>query len=189
MSIWRFRAELALYKVRTKQRKRGDGELVDRSLIWRCNTPSRSVGKIAKLSTCQLIRTQPKLLQFRQFDDFGRNWSYTKSRQNSEKRGMVNWFTMVLFDVEIRLQDNWVQLWIYRPVSLLPLKWSTTNFVNLTISGGIGPIQSQDKIAKKEGWWSGWPQFYMPLWYALRSLGKVVHFPTYQHIRIQQKLL
>jgi hypothetical protein len=35
---------------------------------------------------------------------------HTKSRQNSEKREMVNWFTMVLFDVVIRLQDNWVQL-------------------------------------------------------------------------------
>ena len=66
---------------------------------------------------------------------------------------MVNWFTMVLFDVEIRLQ----RLWIYRPVSLFWCKQSSFKFVNLTISGGIGPIQSQDKTAKKEGWWTGSP--------------------------------
>jgi hypothetical protein len=51
------------------------------------DTPSRSLGKILNLSTCQLIRIQPKLLQIRQFDDFGRNRPYTKSKQNSEKRG------------------------------------------------------------------------------------------------------
>jgi hypothetical protein len=56
------------------------------------------------LSTCQLVSNQTKRLQIRQFDDFGWNWSYTKSRQNSEKREMVNWFTMVLFGVEIRLK-------------------------------------------------------------------------------------
>jgi hypothetical protein len=44
-----------------------------------------------------------KTLQLRQFEDFGRNWPYTKSRQNSEKRELVNWFTA--FDLEIRLQD------------------------------------------------------------------------------------
>jgi hypothetical protein len=33
-----------------------------------------------------------------------------KSSQNSEKRAMVKWFTMVLFDVEIRIQDHWVKL-------------------------------------------------------------------------------
>jgi hypothetical protein len=33
------------------------------------------------------------------------------SRQNSKNREMVNWFTMILFDVEIRLQDHyWVRL-------------------------------------------------------------------------------
>jgi hypothetical protein len=63
------------------------------------------------LLTCQHVAKQPKRLQFRQFDDFGWNWPYTKTKQNSEKREMVNWFTMVLlFDVEIRLQDHWVKL-------------------------------------------------------------------------------
>ena len=51
--------------------------------------------------TSQLICAEIKRLQICQFDDFGRNWPYTKSRQNSEKREMVNWFTMILFDKEI----------------------------------------------------------------------------------------
>ncbi len=76
-----------------------------------------SLGKIVEILTSQLVFGEIKLLQTRQFDDFGWNWPYTKSRQNSEKRGMVNWFTMVLFDVKIRLQDHWVKLCIYRPVS------------------------------------------------------------------------
>ncbi len=71
---------------------------------------SRSLGKIVNLSTCQLVRIESKLQQICQFGDFGWNWPYTNSRQNSEKREMVNWFTMVLFDVEIRLQDHWVKL-------------------------------------------------------------------------------
>ncbi len=78
------------------------------------------------------------------------------SRHNSEKREMVNWFTTVLFDVEIRLQDHWVKLWIYRPVSWFSCKQSVCKFVNLTISGGIGPIQSQ--AAKKGRWWTGSPR-------------------------------
>jgi hypothetical protein len=49
-------------------------------------------------------------LQIRQFDDFGRNWPYTKSRQDSENREMVNWFTTLIFHVEIRLQHHWVNL-------------------------------------------------------------------------------
>ncbi len=107
------------------------------------------------LLTCQHVAKQPKRLQFRQFDDFGWNWPYTKTKQNSEKREMVNWFTMVLlFDVEIRLQDHWVKLWIYWPVSWLTPKARVFKFVNLTISGGIGPIQSQDKTAKKGRWWT-----------------------------------
>ena len=70
---------------------------------------------------------------------------------------MVNWFftkvfTTVIFDVKIRLQDHWVKLSIYRPVSLLQAKSSFRKFVNLTISGGIGPIQSQDKTTKRGGW-------------------------------------
>ena len=55
--IWRFRAELVLYEIKTKQRKKGDGELVHHGLIWRRDTPSRSLGKIVNLSTCQLIAT------------------------------------------------------------------------------------------------------------------------------------
>jgi hypothetical protein len=71
-------------------------KIVHHGLIWRRGTPSRSLDKIVNLATCQLIRIQPKLLQIHQFGDFERNWSYTKSRQNSEKREMVNWFTAVL---------------------------------------------------------------------------------------------
>ncbi len=48
------------------------------------------MGKIVEILTSQLIFVQPKHLPIRQFDDFGRNWPYTKSRQNSEKREMVN---------------------------------------------------------------------------------------------------
>jgi hypothetical protein len=149
--------ELALYKFKTKQRKKGDGELVHHGLIWRRDTPSRSLGKIVIILTSQLIVAEIKHLQIRQFDDFGRNWPYTRSRQNSEKREMVNWFTMVLFDIEIRLQDHWVQLWIYRPVSWLEFSQSSCKFVSLMISSGIGPIQSQDKRAKKGSWWNGSP--------------------------------
>jgi hypothetical protein len=58
----------------------------------------------------------------------------------------MNWFPTVLFDAEIRLQDNWVKLCIYWPVSRFPPKRRISNFVNLTIPGGIGPIQSQGKI-------------------------------------------
>jgi hypothetical protein len=61
-----------------------------------------------EILTSQLICAERKYLQIRKFDDFRRNWPYTKSRQNSEKREMVNWFTMVLFDLKIRLQDHWV---------------------------------------------------------------------------------
>ena len=68
------------------------------------------MGKIVEILTNQLIFVECKNLQILQFDDFGRNWPYTKSRQNSEKREMVNWFTMVIFDVEIRLQDHLVKL-------------------------------------------------------------------------------
>ena len=109
--------------------------------------------------------------QLRQFDDFRRNWSYTKSRQNSENREMVNWFTMVLFDVEIRLPDHWVKLWIYRPVSWFAAKISFCKFVKLMISGGIGPIQSQDKTAKKGRWWTGSPWFYLTKRYAFKIIG------------------
>jgi hypothetical protein len=56
-SIWRFRVESALYKVNTKQRKKGDGELVHHGLIWRWDTPSRSLGEIVHLLTCQLVLT------------------------------------------------------------------------------------------------------------------------------------
>ncbi len=63
-----------------------------------------------EILTSQLIFEEIKPLQTRQFDDFGRNWPCTKSRQNSEKREMVNWFTMVLFDGEIRIQDQIVEI-------------------------------------------------------------------------------
>ncbi len=55
------------------------------------------------MSTCQMVFMQRKLPQIRQFVDFRRNSPYRKSGQNSEKEGMVNWFTTVLFDVEIPL--------------------------------------------------------------------------------------
>jgi hypothetical protein len=74
---------------------------------------SRSLGTIVEILTSQLIDGEMKNLQICQFDDFGWNWPYTKPRQNSEKREMVNWFTMVLFDVEILLQDHWVKLLKY----------------------------------------------------------------------------
>ncbi len=106
------------------------------------------------LSTCQLIRTQTKLLQIRQFDDFGRNWPYTKSRQNSEKRGMVNWFISVFFDAAIRVQDHWVKSGKYWPVSLFTCSQRDRKFVNLTISGGIGPIYTKKK-GKTNQWKKG----------------------------------
>ncbi len=87
-----------------------DGELVHHGLIWRRDAPSRSLGKIVEILTSQLIFVEFKHLQTRQFDDFGRNWPYTKSRQNSVKKEMVNWFTTILFDVEIRLQAHWVKI-------------------------------------------------------------------------------
>jgi hypothetical protein len=55
----------------------------------------RSSGKIVKISTCQPVFEKIKLLQILQFDDFGRNWSYTKSRQNGQKRELLNWFATV----------------------------------------------------------------------------------------------
>ncbi len=112
---------------------------------------------IAKVLTCELVSEKSKLLQIRHFDNIGRNRPYTKSRQNSEERAMVNWFTTVLFDVEMCLQNHWVKLWKYWPVSWFAPRLSNCKFVNLTISGGIGPIQSQDKAAKKGGWWTGSP--------------------------------
>jgi hypothetical protein len=68
---------------------------------------------IAKVLTCELVSEKSKLLQIRHFDNIGRNRPYTKSRQNSEERAMVNWFTTVLFDVEMCLQNHWVKLWKY----------------------------------------------------------------------------
>ena len=61
------------------------------------------MGKNVEILTSQLIFGEPKLLQIRQFDDFGWNWSFTKSKQSSENRELVNWFATVLFvfDVEI----------------------------------------------------------------------------------------
>ena len=68
------------------------------------------LGKIVKISTCQPIFEKIKLLQIRQFDDFWRNWPYTKSRQNSEKRGMVNWFAIVnLTERYPSIQSHWVK--------------------------------------------------------------------------------
>jgi hypothetical protein len=61
------------------------------------------LGGNVKIWTCELVGRQLKVPQICQFDDFGRNWPYTKSRQNSEKGEMVNWFTTLVFDVEIRL--------------------------------------------------------------------------------------
>ncbi len=94
------------YKTKTKQRQKRAGEVVHHGLIGRRDTSSSALGKIAEILTSQLIGLELKTLQLRQLDDFGRNCSFTKSRQNSEKREMVNWFTMVLFDEEIRLQDH-----------------------------------------------------------------------------------
>ncbi len=54
----------------------------------------------------------------------------------------------VLLDVEMCLQDHWVKLCIYQPVSLLEPNPSLCKFISLPISGGIGPIQSEEKISK-----------------------------------------
>ena len=143
--------------MKTKQREKGDGELVHHARTWRRDSHSRPLGEVVEILTSQLIEREIETLQIRQFGDFGWNWPYTKSRQNREKREMVNWFTMVLYDAETRLQDHWVKLWLYRPVSWFSSKRRICKFVNLTISGGIGPIQSQDKRAKKGRWWTGSP--------------------------------
>ncbi len=76
-----------------------------------------------------------------------------KQSQDIPAKKMMYWFTTVLFDVEICILDHWVKLWIYRPVSLFPPKPSCCKFVNLTISGGIDPTQSQDQTAKNGRWW------------------------------------
>ena len=88
----------SIIQIKTEQRKIA-GELVHQSL-----------GKIVKILTSQLISIECKPRQIRQFDDFGRDGPYTKSRQNSEERAMVNWFTTLVFDVEIRHQDHWVKM-------------------------------------------------------------------------------
>jgi hypothetical protein len=80
-----------------------------------------------------------------------RNRPYIKSRKNREKKELVNWLTTLSFDVEIHLKDHKEKSGIYRPVSWLSDNQSSRKFVNLTISRGIGPIQSQDKTAKKGG--------------------------------------
>jgi hypothetical protein len=71
-----------LFKTKTKQRQAFAGEL--------------SLGKIVEILTSQRIICESKNHQLRQCDDFGRNWPYTMSRQNSEKREMVNSFTAIL---------------------------------------------------------------------------------------------
>jgi hypothetical protein len=97
---------LALFKVETKQQKKGDGELVHHGQIDVKIRLQDHLLKIVKISTCQLVTTRIKHQQIPQFSDFGWNWSYSKSRQNSEKRGMVKWFTTVLFDVEIYIPSR-----------------------------------------------------------------------------------
>ncbi len=157
--------------------------MVHHGFIWRKDKPSSSLGKIVEILTSQLIWAEVKNLQLRQFDDLWRNLPYTKSRQKSKKREMwVNWFTTITFDVEISLQDHWVKLWIYRPVSWFQRNSSFCKFVNLTISDGIGPIQSQDKTAKKGGlvhhgliWRRDTPS---------RSLGEIVNLLTCQLVVI-----
>ncbi len=103
---------------------------------------------------------------------------HTKPRQNSVKNVLVNWFTMVLFDVEIRLQDHWVKLWIYWPVSWLFPKESHSNFVNLTVSGGIGPIQNQDKTTKKGSWWTGSPLFDVEIRLQVHLVKLYIYWPV-----------
>jgi hypothetical protein len=140
--------------------------------------------------TCQLVSVKRKPLQIRQFDDVRRNWPYTKLGQISGKRELVNWFTTVLFAVELRLQDHWLKLWIYRPVSWFELKWSFCKFANFTMSGGIGPIQRHDKTAKK-GWW--WTKVHHGLiWHRVtpsRSLSKIAKISTCKLVFRKRKLL
>jgi hypothetical protein len=70
-----------------KTAKKRDGELVHHGLDAAIRV-SRSLGQIVKILTCQLVSFQRKSPQIREFDDFGRNRPYTKSRQSSEKREM-----------------------------------------------------------------------------------------------------
>jgi hypothetical protein len=58
------------------------------------------LGKIVVILTSQLICAEIKNLQLRQFDDFGRNWPYTKSRQNSERKGDEELITMAHKNIE-----------------------------------------------------------------------------------------
>ncbi len=136
-------------KSQDKTTKKGDGELVHHGLIWRRGTPSRwSSGKIVKKLTCQPVARQPKLPQIRQCDDFRRNrplQSQDKKRQGK----VINWYTTVLFDVEVHPQNYLVKFWKNRPVSWLSCSQSFRNFVILAISGGIGPIQSQDTTVEE----------------------------------------
>ena len=111
----------------------------------------------------------------------------TKSSQNGKRGELVNWFTQVLFDVKTGFHDHWVKLWIYRPVSLFWCKQSSFKFVNLTISGGIGPIQSQDKTAKKGRWRTGSPRSNLidveirDHWFTTNySTGRCPYMSTYQ---------
>ncbi len=150
-SIWIFPAELALYKVKTKQRKGGDNELVHHGHLnvkirlqyhWVKLWKYRPVSWFdLKLSTCKFVNLTIS-------GGIGPTQSQDKTALKG--RGMMNCFTTVLFHAEIRLQDYWVKLWIYRPISWFLSKRIYCKSVILTISGGIGPTESQDKAVKKE---------------------------------------
>ncbi len=76
--------------------------------------------------------------------------------------------------------DHWVKLRIYQPVSWFSSKRRNCNFVNLSNPGGIGPIQSQDKVGKKGRWWTGSPQSFWRSDTRWRSWVKIVEILTSQ---------
>ncbi len=103
-------------------------------LIWRRDTPSRSLGKLWIYRPVSLFPPKSSCCKFVNLTISGGIDPIQSQNETAKKR---SWFTTVLFDVEIHPQDHGVKLWIYRPFSLLLGSQSSHKSVNSTISGGI----------------------------------------------------
>ncbi len=72
-----------------------------------------------------------------------------KVKSKERKKGIGELVHHCLFDIQICIQCYWEKNQKYAPVRLFFRKDRIVKFTNLTIPGGIGPIQSQYKTASK----------------------------------------
>ncbi len=131
--------ESDLCAVKTKQQKKGKRKkgisILDTISLW----------KISEILTYQFVRIQIELLQMEQFYDFWRNMPYSKVKTEKQKKELVILSLPSIWHRK-RCTQNSLK---YGPVSSFWCKYIACKFANLPISGGIGPVWSQDKTEKR----------------------------------------